>query len=112
MKKVEAVIKPEKLDQALDALSEIGYPGVTMTDVRGHGKQKGITHHWRGNEYRVKFIPKVKIEVVILDEDLPRTLDAIVRNSRTGNIGDGKVFVLDVEEAVRVRTGESGMKAI
>ena len=112
MKKVEAVIKPEKLDRVLDALSEIGYPGVTITEVRGHGKQKGVTHHWRGNEYTVKFIPKVKIEVVILDEDLPRTLDAIVRKSRTGNIGDGKIFVLDVEEAIRVRTGEIGMKAI
>jgi nitrogen regulatory protein P-II 1 len=112
MKKVEAVIKPEKVDQVLAALSEIGYPGVTITEVRGHGKQKGVTHRWRGNEYTVTFIPKVKIEVVILDEDLPRTIDAIVRNSRTGNIGDGKVFVLDVQEAVRVRTGESGMKAI
>jgi nitrogen regulatory protein PII len=112
MKKVEAVIKPEKLDRALDALSDIGYPGVTLTEVRGHGKQKGVTHTWRGNEYTVKFISKIKIEVVILDEDLPRTIDAIVRNARTGNIGDGKVFVLDVEEAVRVRTGESGMKAI
>ena len=112
MKKVEAVIKPEKLDAVLDGLAEIGYPGVTISEVRGHGKQKGVTHMWRGNAYTVQFIQKVKVEVVILDEDLHKTIDVIVRNSRTGNIGDGKVFVTDVEEAVRVRTGEWGTKAI
>jgi nitrogen regulatory protein P-II 1 len=112
LKKVEAVIRPERVDSVLDELSEIGYPGVTITEVRGHGKQKGITHQWRGNEYTVKYIPKVKIEVVVLDEDLGSTVSAIVRKSRTGSIGDGKIFVTDVEEAVRVRTGDSGFKAI
>lgn len=112
MKKVEAIIRPDRLEPVLEALSEIGYPGVTISEVRGHGKQKGITRQWRGNEYTVKMIPKVKVEVVILDEDLGRTLDAVVRKSRTGNIGDGKVFVTKVEEAVRVRTGEDGIRAI
>lgn len=112
MKMVEAIIKPERLDDVLDGLAEIGYPGVTISDVRGHGRQKGVTHRWRGNAYTVQFIPKVKIEVAILDEDLSRTLDIIARKARTGNIGDGKVFVIDVEEALRVRTGDTGYKAI
>jgi nitrogen regulatory protein P-II 1 len=112
MKKVEAVIRPERLEPVLKALGEIGYPGVTISEVRGHGKQRGITHQWRGNEYTVPFIPKMKVEVVILDEDLGKTLDVIVRFSRTGNIGDGKVFVTNVEEAVRVRTGDAGTRAI
>ena len=112
MKKVEAIIRRERLDPVIDGLSDIGYPGLTITEVMGHGKQKGIKQHWRGNEYTVKFMPKVKIEVVVLDEDLYKTIDVVVRNSRTGSIGDGKVFVMDVEEAVRVRTGDTGIKAI
>ena len=112
MKKVEAIIRTERLDPVIDGLAEIGYPGVTISEVRGHGKQKGITHRWRGTEYTVKFVPKVKVEVVVLDEDLHFTIDVLVRKSRTGTIGDGKVFVMDVEEAVRVRTGDSGIKAI
>jgi len=112
MKMIEAIIKPEKLDAVLAALTEIGYPGLTITDVCGHGKQKGVTHQWRGNEYTITFIPKIKVEVVVLDEDLTRTLDVFIRKCRTGTIGDGKLFVLDVQEAVRVRTGDVGMKAI
>lgn len=112
MKKVEAIIRPDRLEPVLEGLSDIGYPGVTISEVRGHGKQKGITQRWRGNEYTVSLIPKAKIEVVILDEDLYKTLDVVVRNSRTGNIGDGKVFVMDVEEAIRVRTGDTGFKAV
>ena len=112
MKKVEAIVRPDKLEPVLDGLAEIGYPGVTISEVRGHGKQKGVTQQWRGNEYTVKLLPKVKVEVVILDEDLDRTIDVMVRRSRTGNIGDGKIFVVDVEEAVRVRTGDAGFKAI
>ncbi len=112
MKKVEAIVRPEKIDQVLEGLSEIGYPGITITEVKGHGKQKGLLQQWRGNEYLVKFIPKTKIEVVVLDEDVHRTIDVLVRLSRTGNMGDGKIFVTDVEEAVRVRTGDSGFNAI
>lgn len=112
MKKVEAIVRPDKLDIVMRGLSEKGYPGITVTEVKGHGKQKGVTHQWRGNEYTVQFIPKIKIEVVILDEDLDRVVEVLVRNCRTGNIGDGKIFVSEVEEAVRVRTGESGMRAV
>lgn len=112
MKKVEAVIRPERLDIVMEELGKLGYPGVTISEVKGHGKQKGITHMWRGAEYRVEFLPKIKLEVVILDEDLGRVTASIVRAARTGSIGDGKVFIYDVENAVRVRTGESGFKAI
>jgi nitrogen regulatory protein PII len=112
MKMVEAIIKPDKLEPVLAGLSELGYPGITITEVKGHGKQKGVTQHWRGNEYTIQFIPKVKIEVVALDEDQHRIIDVIIRHSRTGNMGDGKIFVFDVEEAVRVRTGDSGFNAI
>ena len=112
MNKVEAIIRPDRLEAVLDALAEIGYPGVTISEVRGHGKQKGITQQWRGNEYAVRFIPKAKIEVVVLDEDLDRTIDTMRRKARTGNVGDGKIFVTKVERAIRVRTGEHDMMAI
>lgn len=112
IKKVEAIIRSDKLGPVIEGLSSIGYPGVTMSEVRGHGKQKGIKHQWRGNEYTVAFIPKTKIELVVLAEDLVKTIDVIVRNGRTGNVGDGKIFVSNIEEAVRVRTGETGFHAI
>ncbi|MHB8895396.1 MAG: P-II family nitrogen regulator [Candidatus Geothermincolia bacterium] len=112
MKKVEAIIRPDRLDSVLDELTKIGYPGLTVTEVRGHGKQKGVTHQWRGNEYTVRFIPKVKIEVVVLDEDESRTIEIIVRKARTGSIGDGKIFISDIADAVRVRTGETGDRAV
>jgi nitrogen regulatory protein PII len=112
MKMVEAIVRPDRLQPVLEGLAEIGYPGITISEVKGHGKQKGMTQHWRGNEFTIQFIPKVKIEVVILDEDLGRTIDVIVRRSRTGNMGDGKIFVMDIAEAVRVRTGDSGFHAI
>ncbi|MCJ7652892.1 MAG: P-II family nitrogen regulator [Actinobacteria bacterium] len=112
MKKVEAIIRPDRLDSVVEGLSGIGYPGLTITEVKGHGKQGGVKHQWRGNEYIVRFVPKVKIEVVVLDEDLYKTIDIIVRNSRTGSIGDGKIFITEVEEAIRVRTGDAGTKAI
>jgi nitrogen regulatory protein P-II 1 len=102
MKKVEAIIRPEQLDSVLEELEKIGYPGLTISEVRGHGKQKGVTHQWRGNEYTVR----------LLDEDEGRTVDVIVRKARTGSIGDGKIFVSDVGDAVRVRTGDSGTRAI
>ena len=112
MKKVEAIIRPDRLDAVMDGLTGIGYPGVTITEVRGHGKQRGIKHQWRGNEYTVALIPKIKVEVVVLDEDVDRTLDVMMRKARTGNIGDGKIFVTEIVDALRVRTGEEGYKAI
>jgi len=112
MKKIEAIIRPEKLDAVLVKLGDLSYPGVTITEVRGHGKQKGVTHMWRGAEYRVSYLPKIKVEVVVLDEDEGRVAAAIVNTSRTGAIGDGKVFIYDVEDAIRVRTGETGFKAV
>ncbi len=112
MKKIEAIIRPERLGMVRKALEELGYPGMTISEVKGHGKQKGITQQWRGQEYKVDFLPKLKIEIVILDEDVAKTLNAIVRSARTGEIGDCKIFVLPVDNAVRVRTGEKGEEAL
>ena len=112
MKKVEALIRPDRLEAVMDELRELGYPGVTITEVKGHGKQKGITHMWRGAEYRVEFLPKLKIEAVVLEEDLGRVVNGVIKAARTGSIGDGKVFIYDVADAVRIRTGESGFNAI
>jgi nitrogen regulatory protein P-II 1 len=112
MKRIEAVIRPERLGMVRKALEELGYPGMTVYDVKGHGKQRGLTQQWRGQEYKVDFLPKLKIEVVILDEDVPRMLSAVISSARTGEMGDGKIFVLPVDNAVRVRTGESGENAI
>ncbi|MDY6794019.1 MAG: P-II family nitrogen regulator [Actinomycetota bacterium] len=112
MKKIEAVIRPERLDPVMEELRKLGYPGVTISDVRGHGKQGGVTHLWRGTEYKLEFIPKVKLEVVVLDEDEVKVSGALVRAARTGSIGDGKLFIYNVDNAVRVRTGESGFNAI
>lgn len=112
MKKIEAIIRPERLDGVVEKLSRLTYPGVTISDVRGHGRQMGVTHMWRGSTYTVKYLPKVKIEVVVLDEDAGKVTAAITNAARTGSIGDGKVFIYDVADAVRVRTGESGIKAV
>ena len=112
MKKVEAIIRYEKLNDIRDALEQLGYPGITITDVKGHGKQEGLVRQWRGKEYKVELLPKLKIEIVVLDEDLGKTVNAIVRNARTGEVGDGKVFVIPVENAIRVRTGDSAENAI
>ncbi len=112
MKKIEAIIRPEKLTDVKEALQELGYPGMTITDVKGHGKQKGLTQQWRGREYKVDFLPKTKVEVVVIDEDVSDTLRAIVKAARIGETGDGKIFVLPVENAVRVRTGDEGHNAI
>ncbi len=112
MKKIEAIIRPESLEPVRNALDEMGYPGMTITEVKGHGKQKGKEQVWRGREYKVEFLPKLKIEIVVLDEDADRIVSAIVREARTGNIGDGKIFVYNVEDAVRIRTGEAGYNAI
>ena len=113
MKKIEAIIRPEKLPVVKAALEESGYPGMTITEVWGHGVQKGVTQQWRGREFVVEFLPKVKLEVVVTsDADVDRILTLIHDNASTGNIGDGKVFVTDIVEAMRVRTGERGEVAI
>ena len=112
MKKIEAVIKPFKLDEVKDALNEAGIMGITVTEVKGFGRQKGHTELYRGAEYVIDFLPKVKIEVVVRDEMVPGVLTAIEKAARTGRIGDGKIFVTHVEEAVRIRTGERGESAI
>src|SRR6476469_9552226 len=111
MKKVEAIIKPFKLDEVREALSEIGVSGLTVTEVKGFGRQKGHTELYRGAEYVVDFLPKVKVEVIVADSLVERAIDSIVKAARTGKIGDGKIFITAVEQVVRIRTGESG-KAI
>jgi nitrogen regulatory protein P-II 1 len=112
MKKIEAVIKPFKLDEVREALSEIGVAGLTVTEVKGFGRQKGHTELYRGSEYVVDFLPKVKIEVVIGDSLLDAAIDAIIKAARTGKIGDGKIFVSDVQQVIRIRTGETDESAI
>jgi nitrogen regulatory protein P-II 1 len=112
MKKVEAIVKPFKLDEVREALSEIGVTGLTVTEVKGFGRQKGHTELYRGAEYVVDFLPKVKVEVIVGDALVERALEAIVKAARTGKIGDGKIFVTTVEQVVRIRTGESGEAAV
>jgi nitrogen regulatory protein P-II 1 len=112
VKKIEAIIKPFKLDDVKDALHEVGVSGITVTEVKGFGRQKGHTELYRGAEYVVDFLPKVKVEVVVEDEQVQRALEAIEASARTGRIGDGKIFVFAVEQAIRIRTGEQGPDAI
>jgi nitrogen regulatory protein P-II 1 len=112
MKKVEAIIKPFKLDEVREALSEIGVTGITVTEVKGFGRQKGHTELYRGAEYVVDFLPKVKVEVIISDTLVERAIEAVVKAAHTGKIGDGKIFVTTVEQVVRIRTGESGEAAV
>lgn len=112
MKKVEAIIKPFKLDDVREALSEIGITGMTATEVRGFGRQKGHTELYRGAEYVVDFLPKIKIEVVIDDERVDSCVEALVNSARTGKIGDGKIFVTSVDKVIRIRTGETDKDAI
>ena len=112
MKKIEAVIKPFKLDEVKDALNEIGIQGMTVTEVKGFGRQKGHTELYRGAEYVVDFIPKIKVEVVTSDALAPKVVDAIEKSAKTGKIGDGKIFVYPVEDVIRIRTGERGGTAV
>ena len=113
MKKIEAIIRPEKLPVVKAALEETGYPGMTITEVRGHGIQKGVKQQWRGREFVVEFLPKVKLEVVVTsDADVDRILTLIHDNAATGEIGDGKVFVTEIADVMRVRTGERGEAAV
>jgi nitrogen regulatory protein P-II 1 len=112
MKKIEAIIRQERLEAVKKALEENSYFGMTVSEVSGRGRQNGISLQWRVGEYRVDLLPKIKIELVVLDEDVPVAVDAIVRNARTGEIGDGKIIVLPVESVVRVRTGDRDESAI
>ncbi len=112
MKKIEAIIKPFKLDEVKEALQEIGLQGITVIEAKGFGRQKGHTELYRGAEYVVDFLPKVKIEVVLPNEHLDKAIEAIQKAARTGRIGDGKIFVSSIEEAIRIRTGETGNDAI
>jgi nitrogen regulatory protein P-II 1 len=112
MKKLEAVIKPFKLEEVREALSEIGINGLTVTEVKGFGRQKGHTELYRGAEYTIDFLPKVKLELVVSDDILESAMDAIVKAAHTGKIGDGKIFVTSVEQALRIRTGETGEEAV
>ena len=112
MKKIEAIIKPFKLDEVKDALHEIGLQGLTMTEAKGFGRQKGHTELYRGSEYVVDFLPKIKIELVVDDSLVEQAVEAIQRSAHTGRIGDGKIFIYSVEDAIRIRTGERGGDAI
>ena len=115
MKKIEAIIRPEKLDDVRRAIEAVGYPGITVTEAEGHGKQKGVVQQWRGEAYRVDFLPKIKLELVVADGDTERIIQAIVKAAKTnsaGAVGDGKIFISDIKEVVRIRTGERGESAI
>jgi len=112
MKLIKAIIKPFKLDDVREALSEIGVQGITVSEVKGFGRQKGHTELYRGAEYRVDFLPKVKLETVVSDDEVENVVNAIRESANTGKIGDGKIFVLPIEQAIRIRTGESGNEAL
>lgn len=112
MKKIEAVIKPFKMDDVREALSEVGVSGMTVTEVKGFGRQKGHTELYRGAEYNVDFLPKVKVELIVANEQVDRCIEAILNTAKTGKIGDGKIFVYDVERVIRIRTGEENEDAV
>ena len=115
MKKVEAIVRPEKIDNIRAALEKAGYPGITITEVQGHGKQKGVTQQWRGESYTVNLLPKAKLEIVVHDADVEKIIQAIAAAAKTnsvGAVGDGKIFVSDIKETIRIRTGERGDAAI
>ena len=112
MKKVEAIIKPFKLDEVKEALKDIGVQGLTVTEVKGFGRQKGHTELYRGAEYVIDFLPKIKLEIIVVDDIVPKVIEVIMDSARTGKIGDGKIFILPMEEVIRIRTGERGIDAI
>jgi len=113
MRKIEAIVRPERVSQVKEALEQLGYPGMTLTEVKGHGKQKGLLQQFCGSTYRIEFLPKVKIELVVENGDyVERIIEAICDNARTGAVGDGKIFIWPIEEVVRIRTGEKGRPAI
>jgi nitrogen regulatory protein P-II 1 len=112
MKEVLAIIRPNKLDEVKNALEEIGCHGMTITDVKGRGRQLGITESYRGSDYRIDLLPKIRLEIIVKDEEINQVVDTIVKTAQTGDIGDGKIFISPVEEVVRIRTGERGEKAV
>jgi nitrogen regulatory protein P-II 1 len=112
MKKIEAVIREEKLEAVKKGLENVGYMGITVTEVAGRGHQKGLVLQWRAGEYRVDLLPKLKVEVVVLDEDASKVASTIVEAARTGEVGDGKIFIMPVENVIRIRTGEDGIRAV
>jgi len=112
MKRIEAIIRPEKLEVLRAQLEESGYPGIMVTEIKGHGKQRGVSHQWRGTEYKEYFIPKTKIEIVVPDAQVKKLVGAISDACRSGAVGDGKIFVASVDDAIRIRTGESGDGAL
>ncbi len=112
MKKIEAVIRPFRIDDVREALAEVGVKGMTLTEVKGYGRQKGHTEVYRGSEYQIDFLPKIKLEIVVADKLADEAVDVILKAAKTGQVGDGKIFIYEVEDAVRVRTGESGEEAL
>jgi nitrogen regulatory protein P-II 1 len=112
MKKIEAVIRPFKIDDVREALSEIGVRGLTLTEIKGYGRQKGHTEVYRGSEYQIDFLPKLKLEIVVADSLVEQVVDSIIKSARTGQVGDGKIFIYNVEEVIRIRTEESGESAL
>jgi len=112
MKKIEAIIKPFKLDDVKEALTDVDISRITISEVKGHGRQQGHTELYRGNEYVVEYLPKIKIEIVVNDEFVEKAIEAIIAGAKTGKIGDGKIFVMPIEEVVRIRTGERGSEAV
>jgi len=112
MKKIEAIIRPFKLEEVKEALLEEGIKGLTISEVRGYGRQKGHTETYRGSEYQIEFVPKMKIEIIVQDSLTEKVIDAIITNANTGQVGDGKIFISNIEDAIRIRTGESGNDAL
>ena len=112
MKKIEAIIRPEKVTEVRQALEKVGFPGLNVSEVEGHGKQKGVVQQWRGEKYRVELLPKVRLEIVVSDKDVNKIVRAISDTAKTGSVGDGKIFVSSVDEVIRIRTGESGEAAL
>lgn len=112
MKKIEAIIRSEKVDEVRKALEKVGFPGLNISEVEGHGKQKGVVQQWRGEQYRVELLPKVRLEIVVSDRDAGKIVRAISETAKTGGVGDGKIFVSSIDEVIRIRTGETGESAL
>ena len=112
MKKIEVIIRPEKLEAVRSALENVGYTGLMITEIEGHGKQRGVVQQWRGEKYKVDFLPKIKIEIVVKDDKVESIIKTIIDNAKTGEIGDGKIFIYSIDNAIRIRTGEKGELAL
>lgn len=112
MKKIEAIIRPEKLDNVRRALEKVGYSGLMISEIEGHGKQKGVVQQWRGEKYKVELLPKIKIEIVARDQEAGRITGTIIESAKTGDLGDGKIFIYNIDDAIRIRTGEKGEVAL